>query len=343
MPFEPTAFPSGARTHLLYELHVTNTGSVTIALQSIDVVDNASNKTLKRLATTRALESILVPTGSIPQDEGVAGPLVLRARQRAVAFMEVDLGSESPLPETLRHHIVAGGLTADGAVIGTHSTPLHVLGPPLQGTHWRAFDGPGNGEENHHRRGILTINGREVISRRYAIDWKQVHGDVTFSGDPAVNQSYFAYGQPVLAVANGRVVTARDGMPDNVPRHDGATFRPSMPITLETAAGNTITLDLGGGQFAFYCHLLPGSVRVQAGDEVRQGTVLARVGNSGDAREPHLHFEVTTHPEFVAGEGVPYLIDHFFIIAGADHITGRRTRELPMNDVIVDFDSGTTP
>lgn len=79
----------------------------------------------------------------------------------------------------------------------------------------------------------------------------------------------------MLAVADGRVVTARDGLPDNVPGHAEA-FHPAVPITLETVAG--ITLDLGGGQFAYYMHLQPGSLRVKVGDRVRRGQLLARVG-----------------------------------------------------------------
>lgn len=123
-------------------------------------------------------------------------------------------------------------------------------------------------------------------------------------------RSYYSYGKPVLAVADGRVAAASDGLPENVPGH-GDTFHPAVPITLETVAGNTITLDLGGGQFAYYLHLQPGSLRVKAGDRVRRGQMLARIGASGDAREPHLHFAVTTSSKLLAGEGVPYLIDRY--------------------------------
>jgi hypothetical protein len=62
------------------------------------------------------------------------------------------------------------------------------------------------------------------------------------------------HGKAVLAVADGRVVAARDGLPDNIPGHNEA-FHPALPITLETVAGNTTTIDLGGGQFAYYMHL----------------------------------------------------------------------------------------
>jgi murein DD-endopeptidase MepM/ murein hydrolase activator NlpD len=184
-----------------------------------------------------------------------------------------------------------------------------VLGPPVEGANWLAADGPSNDQDNHHRRGIF-IDSWAVISRRYAIDWKQIKNGAPFSGDPQDMRFYYAYGRAVLAVADGRVVTARDGLPDNVPGH-GESFHPAVPITIETVAGNTITLDLGGGQFAYYMQLQPGSLRVKAGDRVRRGQVLARIGSSGDAREPHLHFEVTTSSKPLAGEGVPYVIDRY--------------------------------
>lgn len=105
---------------------------------------------------------------------------------------------------------------------------------------------------------------------------------------------------------------------------------------MDNAGGNAITLDLGGGQFAHYFHLQPGSLRVKSGDRVHAGQLLARVGASGDAREPHLHFEVTTSPKMLAGEGVPYLIDHF----GSEQSDGsgkQHRLELPLDQMRVDF------
>jgi hypothetical protein len=71
-------------------------------------------------------------------------------------------------------------------------------------------------------------------------------------------------------------------------------------------------------------------------DRVHAGLLLARVGASGDAREPHLHFEVTTSPTILAGEGVPYLIKHFNV----EQLDGSRTPhnlELPLDKMVVDF------
>ena len=193
----------------------------------------------------------------------------------------------------MSQEVVTADAVAEGAVIATHHTALHVLGPPVEGANWLASDGPSNDQDNHHRRGVVIVDGRAVDSRRYAIDWKQIKDDVSFSGDARDVRSYYSYGKAVLAVADGRVVAARDGLPDNIPGH-GEAFHPAVPITFDTVAGNTINLDSGEGQFAHYMHLQPESVLVNAGDRVRRGQVLARIGASGDAREPHLHFEVTT-------------------------------------------------
>ena len=84
-------------------------------------------------------------------------------------------------------------------------------------------------------------------------------------------------------------------------------------------------------------HLQPGSLRVKTGERVRRGQVLARIGCSGDAREPHLHFEVTTSPKLLAGEGVPYLIDRYRCKSASDGPVELRIHELPLDNSVVAF------
>jgi murein DD-endopeptidase MepM/ murein hydrolase activator NlpD len=69
---------------------------------------------------------------------------------------------------------------------------------------------------------------------------------------------------------------------------------------------------------------------------VRRGQVLAKIGDSGDAREPHVHFQVQTSSDPLAGEGVPYLIDHYRV-KSADDVWQTRTRELPLGGMMFDF------
>jgi murein DD-endopeptidase MepM/ murein hydrolase activator NlpD len=55
---------------------------------------------------------------------------------------------------------------------------------------------------------------------------------------------------------------------------------------------------LPGGVLAYtvYAHLRTASIRVRSGRFVPAGTILGRVGMTGRATTPHLHFEVRTTP-----------------------------------------------
>jgi hypothetical protein len=336
VPFEPSAFPSGPHSYVMYELHLRNFGPAPLSLNRIEVLD-ADAETAPPIATFEAdqLESILQPLGG-KTISNRKERLVLSGGQTSIAFMSVTFRRGSHIPVRLVHRVSTADSAVEGTAISTHHTELRVLGPPVEGANWLAADGPSNDEDNHHRRGVVIVDGQAVDSRRYAIDWEQARAGATFSGDAQDVHSYYSYGKPVLAVADGAVVTARDGLPDNTPGH-GASFHPAVPITLETVAGNTITLELGGGQFAYYLHLQPGSVVVKPGNRVRRGQVLARIGASGDAREPHLHFEVTTSSKLVAGEGVPYLIDRYRCQSASNGVMDLRTQELPLNNSVVMF------
>ncbi len=320
----------------MYELQLTNFWPAPLTLSRIEVLD-ADAADAQPIAAFEAeqLVTMLQPLGS----KRLSDPkerLVIADGQSAIAFMSVAFDRGAHIPDRLIHRVSTADSGVEGAVIDTHHTELHVLGPPVEGAGWLADDGPSNDPDNHHRRGLIILDGRLVDSRRYAIDWKQIRDGAPFSGDASDVHSYYSYGKEVLAVADGIVVTARDGLPDNIPGH-GDSFHPAVPITLDTVAGNTITLDLGGGQFAYYMHLQPGSLRVKAGERVRRGQVVGRIGASGDAREPHLHFEVTTSSKLPAGHGVPYLIERYRSKSANDGTMELRVHELPLGNSLVDF------
>ena len=331
-PVEPTVLPSGGRNVLVYEVHLHNFMAAPATIQGLDVLD-ADHPGRAPLAGFRdaALRARL---RGATLGEGTGDPRRLAAGQGVVAYLCLAFDAAVPVPARLRHRVLLDGSSADGPAIGTRTTPLRVLGRPLVGAGWTPANTPSL--ESHHRMGLWVVDGAARISRRYAIDWKKydVAGQA-YAGDPRDVHAYYAYGENVLAVADGRVVAARDGMPDNVPK-TAAGFAPAVPVTLDTVGGNQVVIDLGNGQYAAYYHLQPGSVRVRAGDSVKRGQWLARIGNSGDARWPHLHFQVTDGPDAMASEGLPYLFEHYRIRTGAAGWEDRRD-DYPLGDAIVDF------
>jgi murein DD-endopeptidase MepM/ murein hydrolase activator NlpD len=215
-----------------------------------------------------------------------------------------------------------------------------MISPPLRGSEWLAGNGPGN--SSGHRRALIPTGGGARIAQRFAIDFLQLFPDGrSFNGDQKDNKSYRCYGAEALAVADAVVVATKDGILENVP---GPTSR-AVPITLETVGGNHVILDLGGGRFAFYAHLQPGSLRVKTGDKVRRGQVLGLVGNSGNSTEPHLHFHISDANSPLGSEGLPYALPSFEVQgrgfgwkpSSPAAPTEKRQNEMPLENEVIRF------
>lgn len=332
-PFEPAAFRAGGYTYMLYELHLQNLADGPLALEGLEVrdADSASHPVIASLDRQRFSEA-LQPLGADTPEAGQP----LEGGRAAVAFICLAYEHGARPGTALAHRVLlADGAAADGPTVKVSSRRVKILGPPVAGGGWIADNGPTR--HSHHRAGLFVVDGRAQISRRFAIDWKVKENGEFSSGDPRDVRSYHAYGRPVFAVADATVVSVKDGLPDNIPRTP-AGFETAVPITMETVGGNSVVLDLGEGQFAYYAHLKRGSLRIKVGDRVRRGDVLAAIGNSGDARWPHLHFQVADSPEILAGEGLPYVIDRF-VTLGADGRAQVRLREFPLADAQIDFAS----
>lgn len=65
----------------------------------------------------------------------------------------------------------------------------------------------------------------------------------------------------------------------------------------ESSLGNHVYIDHGGEIATLYCHL--SSILVNAGEKVREGEIIGRVGSTGASTGPHLHFGVIKDGDFV--------------------------------------------
>ncbi|MDB4876729.1 MAG: peptidase [Gemmatimonadetes bacterium] len=309
VPKPPTVAVSDSGAFLSYELHVTNLTATPLTLKRVEVFDAAKGgRVIWNLsAADSSLQRALArPAPAIPAAERtqIGGGL------RAYMYLWIPVDRNNP-PAALRHRLTfqrdTSVVVLEGTVVPVERNAV-VITPPIRGE-WAAFNGPSNA--SGHRRLVLALDGQVAIGQRFAIDYLQV--DSTGSshhGDPSRNENYYAYGHELLAVADGIVVATKDSIPQNVP---GANSR-AVAITMETVGGNHVALDIGGGHYALYAHVQPGSLRVHVGDRVKRGQVLALLGNSGNSTEPHVHFQIADGPTFLSSEGVPYGFDHFDVI-----------------------------
>jgi len=312
VPAPPTWIPAPDGAHALYELHLTSYRQLPLELERVEVLDAADGAIVESL-TGEALQQALARPGRKLE---AADRTRFDGGDLGVLFVDLHRPAGASLPAAVRHDwyfrkAVAAGETPpdklwllESATVPIAPAPRIVLGPPLGGTGWLVANGLGNPE---HRRTLFAIGGQVRISQRYAIDFVKV-GDNGRPArrEPAANGDFFGYGADVLAVADGTVVAVEDGIPDNDPLAGGT----AVEVTLETIAGNHVTLDIGGA-YVTYAHLQPGTATVRVGQKVKRGEVIGKVGNSGNSDAPHLHLQVTDRPAVLASEGLPFVFGQF--------------------------------
>ena len=306
VPTVPQPFVGGGQRHLAYELHITNLGHTDVRIQRLEVV--AGDKTLAAYAGPELNELLSWPA------RPAADARTLAPWQFTVAWIWISQPRAAVFPADIRHRLTVDGRTLVTAPLTLSQDAVPAIGPPLRGGPWVALNGPGR--DSAHRLSMMTVGGRLRIPQRFGIDWVRVSGDRNAS-----------YGADVLAVADGTIAHVTDGVPDNA-----ESKPPAVEIDLDNVGGNVVVLDIGGGRYVFYAHLQPG-LPVKAGERVRRGQVLGRIGNSGDSGGAHLHFHVMDAP--LHGEGVPFAFDSFEAVGGPS--PGRRVNVSPMNGAQVRF------
>ncbi|HEV7398359.1 MAG TPA: M23 family metallopeptidase [Pyrinomonadaceae bacterium] len=318
VPLLPTPFQSDDKMQVVYELHVDSfrTGDMSLVKLEIFGGDGPSDAPLVSYQDSALSDLMARPGATQFKDRQLIG-----AGMRAVVFLWLTFNKPADVPNVLHHRLTFRLAATDaersveGARIAISKEPALVIGPPLRGYGWVARFASNT---SFHRRGIIAANGHAVISQRFAIDWGKVgdDGKGLRAGDGSKNADAYSYGEDVIAVSDGIVAKVNDGVPENSPQ--SSTL--AVPMTLKTVVGNMVVIDLGASRYALYAHLQPGSIKVKPGDRVKRGQLIGKVGNSGNATGPHLHFHITNSPETLEGEGLPYVINSF-------DVWGKETQE----------------
>ncbi len=354
------AYGADGLTHLAYEIFVTNPSKFFVTLNTVEAVDEAghtlgslSGPALAKMTHLYAgKDTALAPggVGLIFMDTrfaaGAALPSAIAARISFTRQAEGPDGKPIPMP-------AGSPFVGDATFTGARTTvgrPGIVIDPPLRGGRWVVVNGCCDAVTSH-RGAVIPVNGAPRVPERFAIDWVQLDdANRLFTGDRAALKSYAYFGTPVHAVADGTVVNLYDQAAEQVPG------QPAKGITPENLGGNMLVIDIGGGNFAFFAHLQPGSLRVKLGDKVHRGDVIALLGNTGNTDAPHLHFHVMDGPSPIDANGLPYAFSHFTGAGMLDEasgdalfekgapgvvkpspLDGPHVNQLPLNDEVVDF------
>jgi hypothetical protein len=177
---------------------------------------------------------------------------------------------------------------------------------------------------SHHRRWdyldprIVEL-GFDSNAGRYSYDLIMVDASGAMrSGDPERNESWFGFGRPVVAPADGTVVGVVSDQPDDR-KFDITAVKSELLVVF----GNRVLIEHGPGEVSLLAHLRQGSVKVKVGDRVRAGQEIAAIGASGSSLMPHLHYQLQTTATGHA-EGLPPTFHDFLRVRGARRLAVTR-------------------
>ena len=351
------------RYHVVYELAILNASARAATITKVDTLaDDAGGAVVGAIEGAQvAAVSLIVGDYKLPPEPATSVP----AGRSVLVLIDDSYSEREAIPDQVVHRVEASfgplspgqaeyaknfpdrSMQIGGAVTIGDGRPT-VIGPPLTGDSWVAVNACCT--LSPHRGAMIPIAGRINGSERYAVDWSKFDLeaeplidvekgiDARFRGDRTRNESYFTFGQPVVAVADATVVTVVSDLPEAPP----GTLLPGLSIS--DVGGNRIILNLGNGVFAFYAHLKTGSPTIRVGDRVRKGQLIARAGNSGNTSESHLHFHLMDSPLPLSADNVPFVIDRFTFdgTATAERLVaepspGPRKYELPMINSAISF------
>jgi hypothetical protein len=212
-------------------------------------------------------------------------PLLIALGISALVMSALALVPRPRIPIATNVLMIMGSVFLAVQLVRVHLPPADetvVLDLPLAGDWYVVAAG----------RSVLLSHhfSRQSPQVRDAIDFVRVVDGYGPADDPNQAESWYSFGEPVLAPADGTVVSVGDVLADEPIGQTGVT----------PPHGNHIVLEIGQGRYAVLAHLEQGSALVGRGERVRVGQQIAAVGDSGNSLWPHLHFHVQDRPELDA-------------------------------------------
>jgi len=156
------------------------------------------------------------------------------------------------------------------------------------------------------------INGEHTHKDLWAHAWDFEIIDTegkAYQNSGAAPEDFFAYNKPVYAPADGKIATVVGHIEDN----------PIGQVNVRNNWGNVIIIWHYGKYYSALCHLKKGTIKVNEGEVVRRGQIIANVGNSGRSPVPHLHFQA----QLSADIGAPTVrceLMHYLNVQGEEHV-----------------------
>ncbi|CAN5487941.1 M23 family metallopeptidase [soil metagenome] len=301
-------FGSDGKTHLNYDLILHNVFDAPVTVKSIEVLDGDGGSLLR-------LDGDKVAEFTTPVFPGAPTAVVPTGGSLATVI-DVVVPPDG-VPERLTHRIsyevgksaftsVIGTTDIDGPELTVDPAAPTVIAPPVKGAEWLNANSCCDAQTPH--RGLrLAVGGTSIKKpEEFAIDWVQMNDRKLFSGDGSRNEDWYAYGDDLLAVADGTVAVVADDMSDQTPLAAAAGI--TQP---DDYSGNLVSLEISPGVFAIYAHAQPGSITVKPGDKVTKGQVIGKLGNSGNSSGPHLHFGLSDGPDILSSNSLPFVLDSY--------------------------------
>lgn len=324
----PQPVVSNGKVQAVYEVHLENNGDKPLLPRRLAVLHEGTDSTP---VVVYEGDALLANMDFYDHGYRKAGREYLRDASEdphsigpgmiGVVYVWLPLDAPIRYPSNWYHQVTLAVASADagseardapreisfsGARFTLAARPPVRIGPPLEGGPWWVMETMDNGAV--HRRAMVL--GMPFVSQRFGADYLMLGDSGTaYKGSDISNiDNWYGYGQNVLAVADGVIVDVNDGLPNNVP----GSYKTVVELSADNINGNYVVLDIGGGQYAAYAHLAPGSVRVSLGQVVKKGVVIGRLGNSGNSPvAPHLHFHIGSSNHIFAAEGLPFAYDSF--------------------------------